>query len=224
MNLNSQKLIEITPIAKNHQYFLLVLGALLLAICLLLNRYFWSDFKLQLMFIMFASFIIFLLGLMKVLSPKISFQLTPASIKYFHSHGQWQISWPNIVRIDSVQAFVQGQFCELPYVGIKLTSLSAIADNISPRLANKLLHEQQELIHLAIKNNELSLEQGIIDFSPYQGLEKTYKGPVAAWLHRSEQLCQAYGFHLFLPKDNVDRDIKAFVKLLRQCQKFSNNN
>ncbi|MEL0631054.1 DUF2982 domain-containing protein [Psychromonas aquatilis] len=35
---------------------------------------------------------------------------------------------------------------------MKLSNLEHLAKNISPRLANKLIHEQQELIILAIIN------------------------------------------------------------------------
>ena len=71
-------------------------------------------------------------------------------------------------KIGTVHGFIQDNHKDLPYLGLKLHSLNYIADHISPRLANKLLHEQQELIHLAINNGELNAEQGLINFSSYQ--------------------------------------------------------
>ncbi len=221
MATKSNRLIEIVPQSKHHQLFLLTLGAILLVLCFTVNVFYWHAYKVQLMLLMFASFVVFLLGLLKLCSPNVSYQITPKKVKFIHPSGQWQLLWQDIVRIGSVNAHIQGQHYQLPYLGIKLNTLANIADHISPRLANKLLHEQQELMLLAIKSNDISAQAGLINFDIFTIKDKSYKGPIAAWLHRSEQLAQAYGYHLFLAQDSLDRDINQFIELLKQCKNHS---
>ncbi|MEH6454562.1 MAG: DUF2982 domain-containing protein [Psychromonas sp.] len=175
---------------------------------------------MQFTFLFLASFIVFLSGLLKYFEPQVSFSITPDFITYTHRKGQWQLLWQDIIRIGDVKADVKGEHIQLPYVGIKLHSLENIAKNISPVLANKLLHEQQELLVLAITNNDVDVQDTFINFSPYVLNDVTYKGPVAAWLYRTEHLAKAYGYHLFLPESSLDRDINEFFSLLKQCQQY----
>ena len=141
-------------------------------------------------------------------------------IEYCHLNGKWQLQWQDIIRFGQVKADVRGEYTQLPYLGIKLKNLEHIAKSISPRLANKLIHEQQELLVLAIVNKEVGSEEDVINFEPYRLNDVIYKGPIAAWLHRSEQLAKAYGYHLFLPESSLDRDLKDFLQLLKECHNY----
>ncbi len=217
----TNRILYIKPRSKRNALFLLILGALLLSFSFILNSFLFSEFKIQLTLIMLACFMVFLVGLMKYLEPKYSYCLTPTTIRFIHRHGQWQLPWSDIVRIGTVAADVHGQHQQLPYLGIKLINLESIANSISPRLANKLMHEQQELLRLAKNNNQLPPNNETINFSPYSLQHATYKGPVAAWLYRSEQLAQCYGFHLFIPQDSFDRDRHEFLALLKQCKQYT---
>ena len=141
-------------------------------------------------------------------------------IEYCHLNGKWTLRWQDIIRFGEIKADVRGEHTQLPYLGIKLNNLELFAKNISPRLANKLIHEQQELIVLAIINKEISAEEDLINFEPYTLNDVIYKGPIAAWLHRCEQLAKAYGYHLYLPESSLDRDIKHFLRLLKECHHY----
>ncbi|KGJ99684.1 hypothetical protein ND16A_3784 [Thalassotalea sp. ND16A] len=199
-----------------------MLGVILLLSSFVLNHLFWHEFKLQLMLLMFSCFIVLLLGLGKYSEPDISYNISKVAIRFNHRFGSWQVNWQDIISFGEVRANNGFAVFSLPYIGIKLNKLDNIANHISPRLANKLLHEQQELISLAVKYEQISKAQAILNFSPYQLQGKTIKGPVAAWLHRTEVLALAYGYHLFLPEDSFDRELTSFLSLLKNCQHYVN--
>ncbi len=205
----------IRPITKRNQLFLTMFGSILLIMSLLIATFFWRDYKMQMMLIILASMVVLLSGVAKLIQPDVSFILTADRLRFFHKWGQWYTPWQNIIRIDQVQSEIHGQRAQLPYLGIKIKSLAAVAKNISPRLANKLLHEQKELLTLAVKTEQLSLEQSLLHFEPIVIEGETFKGPVAAWVHRCQILNQGFGFHLYLPEDAFDRDLDASLTLLK---------
>jgi hypothetical protein len=211
----------IKPKSKNHSGFLMLLGTCLLLVSFLLNAIFWDDYKFQLMLIMFACAIILLIGILKNSEPDVSFKLTRQHLNFLHRNGYWIIKWQDITRLGQPTSRTVFDVIHLPYIGIKLKNIALIADNISPRLANKLIHEQRELLVLAAKNNEIKLDSGLISFEPYTLNNKVYKGPIAAWLFRTEQLAGVYGYHLYLPETSFDRDTQAFIKLLNDCKEHS---
>lgn len=213
--------ILIKPQSKNHAGFLILLGICLLLISFLLNSVFWDEYKFQLMLIMFACSIILLIGILKNSEPETSFKLTRQYISFLHRNGHWKIKWQDITGLGQPSSSNLFEKIHLPYIGIKLKDISLIADNISPRLANKLIHEQRDLLILAARNNEIKLESGLISFEPYRLNNKTYKGPIAAWLYRTEQLVGIYGYHLYLPETSIDRELHAFIKLLKDCKHHS---
>jgi len=219
----AQRVIQVKPNSKRNRLFLLCLGCLLLCVCLLLNLLFWDDYRIQLIFIMSASFMVLFVGLLKCLEPPISYLITPETISYYHRSGHWYLPWEDILRIGDIRADVLGQHVQLPYLGIRVNSLTNIAQTISPRLANKLLHEQQELLMLAVKNHEIDLQDGMINFEPFELNGVTYKGPVAAWLYRAEELNKAYGYHLYLPESSFDRGLIEFLGLLKECHHYINS-
>ncbi|WP_372881453.1 DUF2982 domain-containing protein [Psychromonas sp.] len=223
MQKNAARVIQINPKSKHNRLFLLSLGFLLLCICLILYPLFGELYRLQLIFIISASFVVFLVGLLKYLEPAISYVITPDSITYYHRSGHWGLPWRDVLRIGDITASVMAEHKHLPYLGIRVNSLENIAQSISPRLANKLLHEQQELLLLALKNQEIELQNGVINFEPFNLNGVIYKGPVAAWLYRTELLQKAYGYHLFLPESSFDRGVIEFLSLLKECHNYIKN-
>ena len=210
--------IQIKPQSKRHHLFILVLGAVLLMFNFVLNAYFWQEYRLPLMVMMFACCILLFVGFSKYTEPNTSYRLTRENIHFIHRHGQWQLPWIDVIRIGTLNTVVGNEYTQLPYLGIRLKSLDNIADSISPRLANRLIHEQQELLVLAAHNKDVILENGLINFSPFQLNKKLYKGPIAGWLYRTEQLASIYGYHLFLPISGFDRELDEFLLLLNQCK------
>ena len=214
------KVIEVEPKCKRNRLFLLCLGCLLLGICAILSHFLWAQYQLQLMVIILASFIVLFVGILKCLEPSISYFITPDHITYCHRNGHWHLSWKDVTRIGDIKANILTEDKSLPYLGIRINNLEKIAENISPRLANKLLHEQKELLLLGGRNQEISLQSSAINFEPFTLNGVIYKGPVAAWLYRTEMLQKAYGYHLFLPESSFDRELNEFLSLLKDCQYY----
>jgi len=199
----------------------MLLGFILMSISMLINNFFWNDYKYQLMLILFASCMVFLTGFLKYSELDISYRLTRDKLYFYHRNGCWDITWNNIVRIGNVSSYSGFEHIQLSYIGIKLKDIELIAQNISPRLANKLIHEQRELLILAARNREIVLDSGLISFDPFILNGKTYKGPIAAWLFRTEQLASVYGYHLFLSETTFDRELDEFLQLLKQCKHYA---
>lgn len=221
MSNTVNRIITIHPNSKRNARTFVWLGCLLLLIVWFVSLFLWPAFKIQLILLICAGLVVFFAGVLKYLEPGTSFFITPEMIVYCHRNGQWKIQWQDIIRVGELKADVQGEHIQLPYVGIKLNKLDNIAKSISPRLANKLIHEQEELLILAIKNKAINIEDSLINFEPYTLNKVIYKGPIAAWLHRSEQLVKAYGYHLYVPENSLDRSLNKFLTLLKKCHQYT---
>jgi len=93
-----------------------------------------------------------------------------------------------------------------------------LAKQISPRLANRLIHEQKPLLAFAVKQQRLTLEQCQLSFEPFElPSGELLKGPLAAFFHHCTVLKTAFGYHLFLPETAIDRELIDFHQLLIQC-------
>ncbi|WP_019614291.1 DUF2982 domain-containing protein [Psychromonas ossibalaenae] len=216
----AEKVIKVRPKSKRNEQFLVCLGGVLLIFSMIFDLLVWDLSQIQLILLSLACLLVSFIGVVKILEPQISYFIYPEKIVYVHRSGYWLLPWQDILRVGDVKADIEGEHKELPYLGIKLKNLENIAQNISPRLANKLLHEQQELLNLAAKNEEITFDDCLVNFDPYVLNDVTYQGPVAAWLHRSEQLATAYGYHLFLPDSSLDRDMSDFLSLLKECLEY----
>jgi len=214
--------INIKAQSSHHALFLMILAGTFALFTLVFSQDYWPRFNLVLIFIYLSTLVTFITGLAKYLQPQYSLCLDPKGIKYQHSYGHWQINWQQIERISLINETIGLTQIQLPYIGIRLTHLTDLAKQISPRLANRLIHEQKPLLALAIKLNLLSMEQSQLNFSPYLlASGEILKGPLAAFLHHSSALHLAFGYHVFLPETAIDRDLDKFCQLLQQCKKSS---
>lgn len=215
-------IINIKAQASHHAIFLLLVGFVLFLLTLLVSQYYWQAFKLVLIFVFLVALVIMLTGLTKYLQPQFSYHITPEKLKYLHIYGNWQLTWQQIQAIKPIREVCGLNTIDLPYIGIRLVNLESLAQQISPRLANRLIHEQQPLLKFAYVQQLLSLEQIQINFTPYSlksGLPVS--GPIAAFLHHCKSLQSALGYHLYLPETSMDREINDFHQLLRQCKNTS---
>jgi len=211
--------IKIKAKARHHGWFLILIGSSAMILILILSYYFWLEYRLTLIFLILVNIVILLTGILKRFEPHYSLTLEPQGIQYFHKVGQWQLSWQQIHNINQVTEISGLTRVELPYIGIRLVDLETLVKQISPRLANRLIHEQKPLIAFALRHQLMSWQQGQINFSPYQLLSgESVKGPLAAFLHHSQMLYNSFGYHIFIPEGCFDRDIAEFCQLLRQCK------
>jgi len=215
-------IINIKAQANHHAIFLLLVGWILLLLTLLVSQYYWQAFKLVLIFIFLVAIVIMITGLTKYLQPQFSYHITPEKLKYLHIYGNWQIAWQQIQAIKPIREVYGITSIDRPYIGIRLINLETLAQQISPRLANRLIHEQQPLLKFAFVQQLLSFEQIQLNFTPFilqSGLE--ISGPIAAFLHHCKSLQSALGYHLYLPETSMDRALNDFHQLLKQCQNAS---
>jgi energy-coupling factor transporter transmembrane protein EcfT len=218
----SLPIINIKAQANHHGMFLLLVGWVLLLLTLLVSQFYWQSLRLVLMFISLVALVVIITGLAKLLQPRFSYHITPKILKYQHIYGDWQLAWQQIQAIKPIRETYGLSTLDLPYIGIRLTNIEDLAQQISPRLANRLMHEQQPLLKFAVTQQLLSLEQIQINFTPFplqSGAQ--ISGPIAAFLHHCESLQSALGYHLYLPETSMDRELNDFHQLLRQCQHTS---
>jgi hypothetical protein len=163
-----------------------------------------------------------LLGLFKLIEPGTSLRLCPHYLQYFHPRGQWVVPWQDIRRIDIPRLDLAQNYQPLPFVGLRLERYDAILDNISLRLASRLLLEQRPVLVQALsqgcpdgtcemdqlmENDELTLDQ------------KHYRGLVAMLGNRMQTLRKMLGYDLYIPANSLDRPCEDFVQLLRKYQR-----
>lgn len=214
--------INIKAQSNHHATFLMLTAFIITVVSFIFSQGYWRQFQLVIIFIYLCALVIFITGLAKYLEPQYSLSINPNGIKYQHRYGHWQIDWPDIQRISLINETYGLTNIQLPYIGIRLKQLPLLADHISPRLANRLIHEQKPLLAFAIKMHYLTIEESILNFDPFiLPSGEILKGPLAAFLHHSTVLNKALGFHLFLPETAIDRELNEFCTLLSQCMRSS---
>jgi len=211
--------IKIKAKASHHGLFLLVVGCAILLVAAALSAYFWQALRLVLIYVILVAMVIILIGVLKRLEPKYSFILHPQQLHYYHKYGCWQLRWQQIQHISPIKETRGLSLMALPYLGIKLYELESVVQQISPRLANRLIHEQKPLIAFAIVHQLMTFEQGQLNLSPYKLRSgELVKGPLAAFLHHSQSIYNSFGYHLVIAQSSLDRDLAEFCQLLKQCK------
>lgn len=216
--------VNIKAKANQHAIFLILLAVVIFLLTLTASQYYWRSYRLILVFIYLLALVIMFTGLLKRSEPRVSFQLTPQGIHYHHRQGKWMLNWKQIQNINTINEVVGLSTIALPYIGIRLKNVDALVEQISPRLANRLIHEQRPLLSFSVMQNLLSLEETQLNFNPFI-LEsgKKIKGPLAGFLHHCQIMQKGLGYHLYIPESSTDREIEAFCQLLKQCQHYSVN-
>ena len=216
--------ISIKAKARHHSLFLILLALALFVFTFIISQFYWRSHRLHLIFIYLITIVILFTGLLKRSEPSNSFQITPKGIWHYHRHGSWRLTWQQIQTINSIREVIGITTIALPYIGIKLKNIEVLADQISPRLANRLIHEQRPIVAFAIKQQLLSFEEAQLNFTPFVLTSGgVIKGPLAAFLHHSKMLHNAMGYHLYIDEPSTDRELDDFCLLLKQCQRYCNN-
>jgi xanthosine utilization system XapX-like protein len=175
-------------------------------------------------FLTSASLVALLIAWVKYREPQFSFLLSKTSILYKHRHGQWQLDWSNIQRVD-VPKVTQGlEHKSLDMVAIKIKDYSAFLKGISPRLMTNVLMEQRPLLLYEMAATEGCASGGCNSddmlendyFKDSDGTE--YQGIQAMFANRMSKLRTRLGYDLFVAGSELDRPEQKFVDLMRQCQ------
>ncbi|REL35539.1 DUF2982 domain-containing protein [Thalassotalea euphylliae] len=210
--------IKIKPIANNHGQFLTLVGVIGLLVTIAISHHFWSELRLVFTLLLLASLVTLFIGLTKRFEPEYSLLISPQGIKFSHKYGGWKLPWTDVLRFDQLNVQVGLDRRILPYIGIRLSNCDSLVESITPRLASRLPHEQRPLLTMAITQSLLTIEQAQINFSPYKHHDDLLKGPIALYMHHTQALAKAYGYHVYLPLSALDRSGEEFIQLLKQCQ------
>jgi hypothetical protein len=180
-------------------------------------------------FLTSVSLVALLIAWVKYREPEFSFLLSKSSILYKHRHGQWQLDWHNIQRVDVPKVTHKLEHKPLDMVAIKIKDYSAFLKNVSPRLMTNVLLEQRPLLfhdmsaskdcatgscHSKGCPSDDMLEHDY--FKDNNGIE--YKGIQAMFANRMTKLRARLGYDIFVAGSELDRPEQEFVDLLRQCQ------
>jgi len=219
-----QDIIEIRSQAKRNVIISLLIGIVGLCLASITFSVLPKSLYLIGIFLTSASLVALLIAWVKYREPQFSFLLSRTSILYKHRHGQWQLDWRNIQRIDVPKVTHGLEPIALDMVAIKIKDYSVFLNVASPRLMTNILMEQRPLLFHEMPpstdcatgschSNDM-LEHDY--FKDTKGIE--YKGIQAMFANRMAKLRARLGYDIFVAGSELDRPEQEFVDLLRQCQ------
>ena len=162
------------------------------------------------------------LGVGKLIEPDVSLEITPSAMTYFHLRGSWQVNWEDIVRFDIPKLQRGSEKHQIPFLGIRLRSYDALLEQLSPRLAVHLVHQQRSLMRQAMRT-EMPEHREYFDYvevpDTYQSDSgKLYRGVLATFAVRMILMREMLGYDLYIPQNAFDRPLDAFIAHLRDLQ------
>jgi hypothetical protein len=173
-------------------------------------------------FIISGGIVGLIIGFFKLREPEYSLELTREHIIYYHRRGKWRVSWENIQRIDVPRVTKGMAQVDLEMIGFQLRDADIFLDEISPRLITYLLMEQRPL---TMQNRAQNATSGrsygadmIEDETFLRTSGETVKGVSAMFGHRMGKLRNQLGYDIFISTNEIDRDVKKFISLLKDCQ------
>lgn len=215
------ELIQIRATSKRNGLTSMIIGVAGLILAMLLLTLLPKSAYLVGIFVASASIVSLLIGWFKIREPVYSIEISRETIFYRHRHGQWQVDWDNVHRIDTPKVHSGIEHKALGMVGIRLKDYRPLLESISPRLATNLLLEQRPLLLQGDNNcNTGACYSATLIEDDIHKLPdgKVIKGINAMLANRMEKLRQSLGFDLFISAAEIDRDAEQFVTLLKQCQ------
>ncbi|MFT4994921.1 MAG: hypothetical protein ACI965_001963 [Paraglaciecola sp.] len=217
-----EALIQIRAGSKHNILTSLLLGVFGLIAAVIVAAWLPEQFYLFSIFLTGASLVALLISWFKFREPMHSVELSRTTIRYLHRHGQWQVAWENIHRIDvpTVQKGL-GQK-KLAMVGIKIKDYRPFLADISPRLMSNILMEQRPLLLHSTgleRISDNSYGDSLLEDDRYKTEDgKVLYGIQAMFANRMGKLRQGLGYDLFISVADLDRSEQDFVTLLKECQ------
>ncbi|MGB1297588.1 MAG: DUF2982 domain-containing protein [Psychrobium sp.] len=205
--------------APNYKQFFMVAGVVLLVLAIM-GQLWWPSLSLQFGLLCLAAVSLFFIGIAKHFEPSISLELTQQSLRYFHRYGRWKLDWENISRIHIPRFYYQLQQKETHYIGVKVIDLEKLIDNVSPRLASRIIHEHRDILALAISQGDLTTSEAQIDLTPFK-MPSGFQvgGPLAPFFHQMVLLEKHYGAHLFIPFSSFNEAADEVVNRMNTIRK-----
>jgi hypothetical protein len=165
----------------------------------------------------------FLIAWVKFREPPFSFLLSKTSILYKHRHGQWQLDWQNIQRMDVPKISSGLGQNHLEMIAIKIKDYPVFLDSISPRLMTNILMEQRPLLFQETGQSKdcakgSCYSDDLLENDYFKDISgREYRGIQAMFAHRMAKLRNRLGYDIFVAGSELDRPEQAFIDLLRQC-------
>ncbi|RJG42408.1 DUF2982 domain-containing protein [Motilimonas pumila] len=210
--------VNITPLNKRHANTM-VYGSLILILVLMgaypLLKTVWAIYILLLpTFILF-----FIIGCGKLMEPDPSLTIAPARMTWHSNRGDVVLNWSDIHHFGMPAGSRASGHAPLNLIGIQLHRIEALLDAIPLRACNLIIHQHRNLM-MAIALDESIKEAQAVDESvlndKFQGNNgELYTGLKASLAHRLLHTKKLTGYHMFIPANCLDRDIEAFLPLLK---------
>jgi hypothetical protein len=217
-----EELIQIRAASKHNVLTSILLGFFGLMASAMIAAWLPEQFYLIAIFLTGASSVALVIGWFKFREPLHSVELSRSNIRYVHRHGQWQVAWDNIQRIDVPKVQKGLEHKELGMVGIKIKDYAPLLADISPRLMSNILMEQRPLLLHSTgmeRISDSSYGDSMLEHDRYKTQDgKVLHGIQAMFANRMDKLRQSLGYDLFISVAELDRSEQEFVILLKQCQ------
>lgn len=217
-----EELIQIRAASKHNILTSLLLGGGGLIASAVIITWLPEPFYLFGIFLTSASLVALLISWFKFREPPHSVELDRSNIRYLHRHGQWQVAWENIQRIDVPKVQKGLGQKELGMIGIKIKDYAPLLADISPRLMSNILMEQRPLLLHSTgleRVSDSSYGDSLLEDDRYKAEDgNVLYGIQAMFANRMGKLRQGLGYDLFISVAELDRSEQEFVTLLKQCQ------
>lgn len=220
--MNSDPVVQrIRPHTKRNGRVFVVIGAGGLLLLLLVDAQLALPWPLHLCLAAFCL-VTMALGIGKLIEPETSLEITPERMTYFHFRGSWQIDWDDIVRFDvpDIQRGLERQ--QVAFLGIRLRSYDAFLQQLSPRLAVHLVHQQRPLMLQAVRS-EMPAHREYLDYVDVPDIYisdsgKRYRGVIATFAVRMQLMREMLGYDLYISQNALDRPLDDFIVHLKALQ------
>lgn len=162
------------------------------------------------------------LGIGKLLEPSTSMEITPGYIRYQHIRGSWVLPWADIQRFDIVTLRFGHESRQLPFLGIRLRHYEQFLEQLSPRLAVHLLHQQRALMLQSVRNQMPAHRQytDYLEIPDYFLCDsgQRFTGVLANFALRMTMMRELLGYDLYIPQNALDRPLDDFIQYLHELE------
>jgi hypothetical protein len=171
-------------------------------------------------FVVLVAFLLCaLLGVLKLMQPRVAMRITARSITFYHRVGFLRIAHANIAQVGNVYIEANGQHIELACFGIRVKSFDEVLKRMPPRLAQRLMMEQRHFLLAGIKARfpDGRVPDGWLfeDTQFVSNNHNRWRGLLGMFGNRAEHNLALFGYHLLFPYSLLDRSESEFVNLLQ---------
>ncbi len=202
--------IAIHPVSKRNSLTFLIAACIGCIVCFFLIKLQWF---LPAYIVITLTILLFILALAKYLEPKVSISLSPDYFTWHLRHGDVPIEWSNLTWCCLLSVETSRGTKPLHFVGIKVSSLIPVIQNLSLRNA-KNLYQEYHCLTLLSSNNETVFEHQKINHKETEHHE--FSGIKAQLFTRLVHLKSTWNAELYIPTQTLDRPEEDFVRLVNE--------